>query len=418
MRKNRINQKSKNFIWNSIGTSFNAFISLILLIIVTRFNGIESAGIFSFVYSFSIIMFTISNYGGRIYQTSDLNNEFSIKEYFNSRLITSILMIFISLLYCLFSNYNLFNILLVFIFVIVRIIETLSDIIYGELQKNERLDIVGKSLIYKNTVVILAFLLTTIVSRNLIFSVMSIMIVTLLIFLFYDLPKVKKFGILLSKAEFSLLSKSKYIFLFGIVTIVILNVPRFIANIYLNSVQIGYIGILMMIPSVIALLVQLIVQPKIVLFARLINDKNKKQLYKESRKCILLLIGVCILCSIAAIFLGNTVLSILYGVSFESYELIFCLLILIGTLNGITSLLSSILSILREIKIQFYMFLSILIFSIVLSYFVTSEYLLIGLIVAFLISMCIQLLMFSVVFYIKTNSILSSNHISDNKGGL
>jgi O-antigen/teichoic acid export membrane protein len=92
-----MSQKSKNFIWNSVGTSFNAFISLILLIIVTRFNGIEKAGIFSFIYSFSILMFTVSNYGGRIYQTSDFNDEFSLKEYFNSRLITSILMIFISL---------------------------------------------------------------------------------------------------------------------------------------------------------------------------------------------------------------------------------------------------------------------------------------------------------------------------------
>ncbi len=410
-----MSQKSKNFILNSIGTSFNAFISLILLIIVTRFNGIEKAGIFSFIYSFSILMFTFSNYGGRIYQTSDFNNEFSLKEYFNSRLITSILMIFVSLLYCFFVNYNFYNILLVLIFVIIRVIETLSDIIYGDLQKKERLDIVGKSLIYKNSCVVIAFLFTTIVTKNLIFSVISIMIVTFIMFLFYDLPKTKKINISLNRREFHLLSKSKYVFLFGIVTVAILNIPRFIANIYLDPVQIGYIGILMMIPSVIALLVQLIIQPEIVLFTRLVNEKNKKQLYKETSKCILIILGVCVICSIAAIFLGNPVLSILYGVSFQSYELIFCLLILIGTLNGITSLLSSILSILREIKIQFYMFFSIMLISIIISYFVTSIYSMYGLIVSFLITMCIQLLVFSIIFYVKTNEILSTNNIDDKK---
>ena len=44
----------KNFIWNMIGSVVNSFTSLIFLIIVTRINGVEQAGIFTFAFSISL----------------------------------------------------------------------------------------------------------------------------------------------------------------------------------------------------------------------------------------------------------------------------------------------------------------------------------------------------------------------------
>ena len=41
----------KNFIWNIIGSGVNAFTSLFFMIIVTRINGINDAGIFTFAYA-------------------------------------------------------------------------------------------------------------------------------------------------------------------------------------------------------------------------------------------------------------------------------------------------------------------------------------------------------------------------------
>ena len=47
----KISKNQKIFLWNAFGTSFNSFLSLFFLIIVTRINGIDESGLFSFYYS-------------------------------------------------------------------------------------------------------------------------------------------------------------------------------------------------------------------------------------------------------------------------------------------------------------------------------------------------------------------------------
>ena len=75
------NQSKKNFVWNMIGLTLNSFISLFYLIIITRINGIENTGIFSFLFTLSLILYTICLYGGRVYQVSDIKGEFNSQQY-------------------------------------------------------------------------------------------------------------------------------------------------------------------------------------------------------------------------------------------------------------------------------------------------------------------------------------------------
>ena len=56
------NNLKKNFIWNLIGSTINSFTSLIFLIIVTRINGIEAAGIFTFAFSTACLFYIIGIY--------------------------------------------------------------------------------------------------------------------------------------------------------------------------------------------------------------------------------------------------------------------------------------------------------------------------------------------------------------------
>ena len=71
----------KDFIWNTIGSLVHAFNSLFFLIIVTRINGIENAGIFSYGFVISGIFLTASAFCGRNYQITDADNEFDNNTY-------------------------------------------------------------------------------------------------------------------------------------------------------------------------------------------------------------------------------------------------------------------------------------------------------------------------------------------------
>ena len=65
----------KNFIWNSLGTGINSFNSLFFLIIVTRVNDIQTAGIFSIAYATATILYTLAMYSGRSCQVTDIKNK-------------------------------------------------------------------------------------------------------------------------------------------------------------------------------------------------------------------------------------------------------------------------------------------------------------------------------------------------------
>ena len=54
----------KNTYWNIIGSSLNAISSLVFLIIVTRINGVEEAGIFTYGYATACLFYTIAVYYG------------------------------------------------------------------------------------------------------------------------------------------------------------------------------------------------------------------------------------------------------------------------------------------------------------------------------------------------------------------
>ena len=55
----------KNFIWNTIGSTFNSFTSLLFMIVLTRINGTNQSGIFAFCFSLACLLQIIGKYSGR-----------------------------------------------------------------------------------------------------------------------------------------------------------------------------------------------------------------------------------------------------------------------------------------------------------------------------------------------------------------
>ena len=80
-------QFKKNFIWNIIGTGVNAFSSLFFMIIVTRINGVENAGIYTIAYTTACILYMIGIYAGRIYQVTENNEKIHNRDYILNRVI-------------------------------------------------------------------------------------------------------------------------------------------------------------------------------------------------------------------------------------------------------------------------------------------------------------------------------------------
>ena len=71
----------KKILWNTIGSTVNALSSLVFLIIVTRINGINEAGIFSYSFATACLF---------------LLSAFTLQEHFKQRIFKKIIVIVIT----------------------------------------------------------------------------------------------------------------------------------------------------------------------------------------------------------------------------------------------------------------------------------------------------------------------------------
>lgn len=395
MKKNRSN--AYKIIWNTIGTTLNSFSSMIFLLVITRINGIELSGVFSYAFSMCAIFQSIANYGGRNFQVSDYKKVFSDSEYFSSRFITVVGSIVIVLTYLLLFSNSYDVIYFVLIVMLVKFTETFADVYYGIFQKNDRLDYVGKSYTLKNLLVIVIFFLIDILTKNIYYSVFSMLFVNVLVFYFYDYLKVSKVSKLrvVSLEKSSAVLKSSFdFFTYNFLIMVISNIPRMTVYQFLSESELGYYGILVMIPSVMTLLGALIISPVLTDLSMFHNEKRYTDFDSLVRKLVIITLTISILCMIVAYFLGDPVLSLLYGISFDGYSITFLIFIAAGTFNVLTVILSNLLTIYRKTKFQVLLYLSVLIFGIIISVMATIYLGMNGAVLSYFMIMFFQFILF------------------------
>ena len=117
--KKIMSNMKKNFAWNMIGSLVNSVTSLFFMIIVTRINGVDEAGIFTFAFSLACLFQVISNYSGRTFQVTNTDDCITDSDFIYHRYLTSIMMILCLLVYLLFKDYSKMKVLAIFLLVII-----------------------------------------------------------------------------------------------------------------------------------------------------------------------------------------------------------------------------------------------------------------------------------------------------------
>ena len=173
-----MNTSKKHIIWNAVGSTFNAFVSLFFTIVATRINGEEQAGIFSLAFATASIMYIIGSYIVRTYQVTDITGEYSDTDYIYNRVITCTAMIIVSVAFVILRGYNIYKSAVVVTLCLVRCIDAFAEILYGILQKNERLYNVGISLFVRGVLSVSIFTIIDILTKNMLLSCVSLIFVS------------------------------------------------------------------------------------------------------------------------------------------------------------------------------------------------------------------------------------------------
>jgi O-antigen/teichoic acid export membrane protein len=405
----------KDYLWNTIGTSVNSFLSLLLLIVVTRLNGIDAAGLFSFSFAFALVFFTIGLYGGRIYQVSDVRNEFSSRNYIVLKFVTSAIMLITAAATILINHYDANKGGLMLLLVLYKVSEVIADALYGVIQKNNKLYLAGISLTLKGAVGFAAFLVIDLITKNLLLSGASLLFVNLLFMISYDRINVKRLERVTVRLDriredaadsLRLMKKCIYIFLFSFLTTAMANIPRFFIDIYHESDQ-GYFGILIMPATLIALLVTFIIQPGIVPLSELHKNRQYDRFKKTVGKLTFLSLALGVAAIPVAYLIGGPVLTLIYGVDLTPYRLELAKVVFGGTLNVVAMIYSNALVIIRKQFIQLVIYLISLTTITAMCVLLVNPYGISGGIWSYIIANTVQGALFIATYHVILNRIQS-----------
>lgn len=408
--------QKKDYIWNSIGSFLQSAISPILLIVITRLNGVGDSGLFSFAMSLSVVFWAISLWGGRTYQVSDVKKEFSSGDYIVVRFISSLIVAVFSISFCILSGYDLIKTELIMVLVSFKILESIADSMYGVLQIHNRLYIVGISLTMKSVFGFMLFTLVDILTKNIIYGALSIFIVNIAVAIFYDIPWMKQVeSVGLTKKNImqagKIMKKTAEVFVVVFLTMFSLNIPRYFLDKY-HYDQIGYFGIMAMPITLLTLFISFVLQPNVVNLSELLKEKKVKEFTKIVSKIDFITFTLGILFVVSSYLIGVWVLNTVFGIDINNFRIDLTIMVIGAVANAFVSIYVNLLIILRRFKGQFYTLLVTNILAVILSVYLIDRLAMLGSVLVFMIISFLQAI---ILLFIYKRSLKNVIMLSEDK---
>lgn len=361
---------------NSLGSLLFSLLPFIITILLTRIDNIGTSGLFINLFYLSAQLGLISIFGGRVNQISDINSLINLEEFVLSRILTSIIMLIVGIVFSILSNYSSYVSTIFYLLLCYRIIESFSDLIYGEFQKNEKLYISGIFMSLKSVLNFFSFGIVFYFSKNLVLSTLVLFIssLTLLIFEILTLKHKFRFRAIFSVKICSLLAKQFPVFIIIFLFFIQMNFPRYLLSLSSSNETIGLFNVIALPSSFTILISVLIFQPKLIYLNSLIKNAH----FNEYKKQIYIIISkisiISILYTLSLKFVFIRILSLFYNVDLSSYSTYILLVSFLSCFGGMFYFLNYQLSTFNEFKSQLLILISVSILSILVTSFVIGDF--------------------------------------------
>lgn len=347
--------KKREFIWNTIGSLISSVLNAIILAFCTRLNGIEIAGMFSISYATASILDSIGNFGLRIYQTTDTERKNTFSEYLIARLFAVTVMIMIGIIFVVVTGYTEEKLYICLLLILFRAIENISETYQAEFQLNGRLELGGKTIVYRNIIGLIVFFILDYMTKNIILSLIGFLITNIVIFMVYDARIIKNFTKINFKVSkenvIKIIKECIPLAISTLISMYVINAVKYAIDASGDYTMQTYFNILYMPTFVINMLSIFIIKPFLKPFGEYWNQKK----YKKFVKIILAIVGVLALATICAeigaYIVGIPLLNLLYGVDLGEYKIHLLLLICSGFLYACANVLFNALGTMRAQKL-------------------------------------------------------------------
>ena len=396
----------KDYLWNSLGSLLQSAISPVLLIVITRLNGIDDSGLFSFALSLSVVFWAVSLWGGRTYQVSDVKREFSSGGYVAVRFIASLIVAISAVVFCVLNGYSTTKTGLIMILVTFKILESIADSLYGVLQIHHKLYVAGMSLTMKAMLGFTAFMAVDIVTKNVIYGTLAILLVNVLIIFLYDILWVRRVETIAVNKKLlkeytgqaiAIMKHTSAVFVVMFLTMFSLNIPRYFLD-KSHPDQIGYFGIMAMPITLLGLFISFIIQPNVVNLSELLVKGKLKEFARIVSKINHITFGIGVLSVVLSYLVGVWVLNTIFGININNFQLDLTIMVIGAAANAFVSIYVNLLIIMRRFKGQFYALLLTDILAVAVSMCLIERLAMLGSVLVFMLISLLQVTLLLVIY--------------------
>lgn len=425
----KVRTVQQNMLFNTVGSLIYYVCQWLISVIIVRVSGFGDAGLLSLAMSATAAPAIVGLFNVRSYQVSDMDGQYTDREYMRSRVYTNVLSVVACLLVVLYYGYSLDKAIIIMSFMGFKVVEGMADVYYGIDQKNERMDYAGISLTIRGigSVVIFfaAFIIvgnvslimmsdtqpisdTMFVTVRLLISIVAMSLFSLGVVLFYDRRKVKRYveETPIDKAVMRKQVKSLLITCFPLAVVAFLNnmsltIPKLYLEQFFGEKVMGIYSSVASPTIVIQLAATTLFAPLIPPLTVEFNNGNKKNFLSGLKKFALLIGAITIAALIGSKLLAHWGLVLLFGTDIEPYVYLFIPVIIVSILIAINASMFSVCTLIRAIKSQYLIGGFGILAAVIGSLTIVKEYSMDGVVWALVATLLVQILIQFIIIYRK-----------------
>lgn len=344
----------QNMLINAGASLFYLFCNWITTILVITFSpSYSAAGTLAVAMAVGNIFATIMLFRARILQVTDTSEKTRSGHYVMQRILTFALASIFCAVYSL-CTVALNDLLVVFLFLGFKAVESFVDVFHGVDQKNNRFDLIGSSLMVRGLLVVVSFCIGLLVFKSLTWAVFLMLLTTLAFALLFDAAQSGKLDVVKPLYDFSILKRiiilSSAGFFATLFATFIVSFPRQLYALLFGNEALGIYAALASPTVIIQALVSYLYAPLI----KPLSDHWESGNFPYMRRIILRVVisvtVIILLLSLFFAFFGDPLFSFVFKKDVGSYLYLMNPLIIATGCAALSSFFSDLLIIAKKFK--------------------------------------------------------------------
>ncbi len=348
-----------NFSWTLVGNLIYFGCQWGMISVLAKLGNAALVGSFALGLAITAPVFMFTNLQLRCVQATDARSEFAFSDYFTLRVVASLTGMLAIVLLVLLGRYDRFTGTVILLVSVSKMIESLSDVIAGLLQKAERLDRVAISLMIKGMVSLSAFAMAFWITRSLVVALEALTAAWLSVLVLYDLRQASNlirgtdsfFAFRWSRLKgLALLSTPM-----GIVSTLFclnVNIPRYLLERARGQAELGIFASLAYLLVAINLIVNALGQS---VTARLARHFANGEIVRFRNLLGRLLAFSGLILAVAAPtahLIGKPLIAFVYRPEYSQYSSLFTIMVVTGGFSAVATFLNCGMTAARSLRLQ------------------------------------------------------------------